>query len=235
MEGRRPTRWFRLPERWEELALHLLETRTKFTADQYQNKIIKERLLDAMATPNITALLDAGGRLDGLDAEEVAGRLALDRGTINRWIRGAVQPHARMFFGILVMGLRRGIDEVDLPGTKAIIWEAVSTTMGTIREKELGRDRRLPSREDFVLVRTLMRHADADAFVPAPDEGERPDPEICSRILPEILNASCAERPTIRRLGVEGALSSVLEWAEAYALFRTGLLWEWRPLDEDAA
>jgi hypothetical protein len=234
MTSRRSTWWFRLPERWAELALHILETQTEFTSDQYQNKIIKERLLDAMASPNIRALLEAGGRLEGLDSEEIADRLVLDRGTINRWLRGAVQPHARMFFGILVLGLRRGIGEVELPETKTIIWESVSTTMGTIRKKELGRDGKLPTREEFVLVQTLMRHPGADALVPALNAPANLDPIVYEGILPEILETSCEMMPSLRLMGVKAALSAILDWAEVYALFRTGLLWEWRSLDEDA-
>jgi hypothetical protein len=220
-----------LPGRWAAHGRRILEAR-QIDPDHYQSKVVKERLLDAMAVPNVLALIENARELDDLDSVEVMRRLVLDRGTPNRWLRDAVQPHARMFFGLLVMGLRREIGDVSLPGNRTVIWESVTRTMAIIREKELGGPRKRPKRADIACVRSLMRHADADLLAPPRDESSWEADQVT-----ELLAEVADETRRSTRSGAVSAgdvLAAVREWAVPYVLFRLGLFEEWRMLDEVA-
>lgn len=227
----RPAWTGELPRRWASHGRKVLEA-CKIDPDRYQSKIVKERLLDAMAVPNVLALIENARELDDLDSAEVMSRLVLDRGTPNRWLRDAVQPHARMFFGLLVMGLRREIGDVSLPGNRTVIWESVTRTMAIIREKELGGPRKRPKRVDVACVRSLMRHEDADLLAPPRDESSWDAAQVR-----ELLAEVAAETRRCTRSGQISAgdvLAAIREWAMPYVLFRLGLFEEWRLLDEVA-
>lgn len=214
-----------LPARWRAFGRSILEGR-KIDLDLYQSKTVKERLLDALAAHNIIALAENARELSGVDDEEVWARLALNRRTPNRWIKGEVLPHARMFFGTLVIGLRREIGEVSLPGNRVLIWRAVSTTVAIIREKELGRDRRPPAPAEFACVRCLMRQPDADLLAARRDDEAPPDPRRVDELISRVAWATGLK-------SAAAAVSIIREWAEPYVLFRLGLHWELGFLDED--
>src|SRR4051794_9877990 len=83
-----------IPSRWAELGRAVLLARG-IDQDHYRNKLVKERLMDAMAVPHILDLLDGARSLDGMNEEAVVNRLVLHRATPNRWLNDEVQPHAR--------------------------------------------------------------------------------------------------------------------------------------------
>jgi hypothetical protein len=135
-----PVNWhFVLSEEWIELGCAILDELDIDESD-YSNKIIKERLLDAMSAPNILALINKAGSIGGVDEGVVLERLGLDRGTPHRWFKNEVQPHPRMFFGLLVRGLYKELQEAVpyLPDNGQIRWESISRTMGIIQDRELG-------------------------------------------------------------------------------------------------
>jgi hypothetical protein len=222
-----------IPEGWARHCRAILRER-EIDEDNYQNKLVKERLMDSMATPCILALIENAGALADVDPEEPLRRLALNRRTVNRWLNGEVQAHARTFFGLLIVGLRREIDDVTLPDSTTVIWEAVSRTVAIIREKELGRSRALPRREDFACVRELMQDPRADELLP-PDPGEEErDRAAADALIGELQRLMIRRFPGGMIRSARDIVSAVGEWAEAYVLFRLGLLWDWEFLDEDA-
>jgi hypothetical protein len=220
-----------LPRRWAAHGSSILRSRG-IDPDRYQSKVVKERLLDAMAVPNILALLEDPRNRGDLDAAEVVERLVLDRGTPNRWLRDAVQPHARMFFGLLVMGLRRESDDVVLPENKRIIWESVRRTLAIIREKELGGPRVPPKRAELACVGSLLRHPGADLLAPGGGDAP-PDPKDVDELLEDVARKT-RDAIAPERFSAADTVRAIRAWAEPYVLFRLGLLWEWRWIDDDA-
>lgn len=221
-----------LPRRWAAHGRAILESRG-IDPDRYESKAVKERLLDAMAVPNILALLEDPRNRGDVDADEVVERLVLDRSTPNRWLRDAVQPHARMFFGLLVMGLRRESDEVILPENRKIIWEAVRRTLAIIREKELGGPRVPPSRAELACVRSLIRHPAADLLAPRGEDESPPSREEGYELLEDVAGKT-RRVINFERFSATDARGAIRMWAEPYVLFRLGLLWEWEWIDEVA-
>ena len=112
--------------------------------------------------------------MGGTDGDEVVERLGLHRGTPNRWLRNEVQPHARLFFGLLTLGLRKEIAEVNLPRNREVLWQAISRTIAIIREKECGRGYRCPIPEEWACVWWLMRHPWADELTPGSSRAADP-------------------------------------------------------------
>jgi hypothetical protein len=225
---RQPHPWLEpLPEAWTRLGCALLNERG-IDEENYRKKTVKERLMDAMAVPNIEALIEhartheAGGALK---------RIGLHPGTPNRWLKHETQPHAREFFGLLLVGLRKEMSEVRLPRNREVIWEAVSRTLAVIRVKECERDRRRPSHKEFSCVWWLMRHPSANEMVP-----DRSGPDQ-SRIEEMLADIACKTQKTVPGESVraeEFVRQAIMEWAIPYTLFRIGLLNDWEFLDEAA-
>jgi len=215
-----------LPDKWTEHGCEILRLRG-IDEETYRHKTIKQRLMDAMAASNISALLHHAG----CDEEEVAKRLVLHPKTANRWLNNEVLPHARIFFGLLVVVLRKEIDEVRLPRNRVVAWEAISRTIAIIREKECGGDRKYLSREEFSCVRSMMRHPHADELSPGNDE---PDPILVRDVVEGVADQTRMAFPggmlRTHRL-VKNAIDA---WAEPYVLFRLGLLKSWEFLDDFA-
>jgi hypothetical protein len=224
----RHTPWCdRLPGEWFDLGRKILQARG-IEELHYQNKTIKERLLDSMAVPNILALVESARRsMGGTDGEEVVERLGLHRGTPNRWLKNESQPHARLFFGLLTLGLRKEIHEVNLPRNREVLWQAISRTIAIIREKECGRDRRCPSREEFAFVRLLMRHPHSDVLLGNRHTSTEKD------VLRDVLRVVRSQFSGEVVQSAEDAQRTAAEWLRPYLLFRIGLLHEWEFLDDE--
>lgn len=216
-----------LPEGWLRLGCALLEERG-IDESNYRNRTVKERLMEAMAVPNILALVEHARKLEPGGALE---RLGLHRGTPNRWLKNETQPHAREFFGLLLVGLRKELSEVRLPGNRQVIWEAVSRTLAIIREKECERDRRHPTREEFVCVWWSMRHPSANELTP--DQSE-PDLARIKEMFADVVHQTQKAVPGGVIRTTELARRALMEWALPYTLFRIGLLSDWEFLDEAA-
>lgn len=220
-----------LPVEWLGLGLEVLKA-AKTDEELFRNKMVKERLLDAMAAHNVDALVEHARKHAGIGDDEVAKRLGLHRGTPIRWIKGRSQPHARLFFGVLVLGLRKEINEVSLPRRKEVIWEAVSRTLALIRERECGKDYRRPRQEEFACLRYLMRHPWGGELALGKEEAN------LSHVR-KVLEDVGLEVNRLFPCGALGSLRAVKDtiddWADAYALFRLGLPSDWEFLDEYAA
>lgn len=157
---------------WEKACIEILRGNRK-GVDLYRSRTIKERLMDAMAWPNTSALVKAAKGTGRMTLRDVAGRLCLDDRTLERWQKGVVQPHPRTFFGLLYVGLRKEVVDVAYPDSRDVLWDAVIATLRMNRAKELRQRTRRPRRDEFVLVRQLMRHPRADVSARASVDGGR--------------------------------------------------------------
>ena len=100
------------------------------------------------APARVLALIENARVLGDVDTEEVLKRMGLDRGTPNRWLRGAVQPHPRMFFGLLgeadrtrlnlliLIRLRRNLTEEKTARTSGIEYldQVIQSSADELRE-----------------------------------------------------------------------------------------------------
>jgi hypothetical protein len=212
---------------WLDVGLETLQDQG-IKERHYQNKNTKERLLDAMAVPNILALIEHARSMEGTDEDEVVKRLGLDPCTPNRWWKNEVQVHPRTFFGLLVIGLREEIHKIHFPSNRDVILEAVSRTVAIIREKECGGDRRCPTREELACVKLLVTHPHSDVLLGHHRNVSEED--IFKAVLREL-----RKRVPTRLIGsVADVRTAAAQWLRPYLLFRIGLLLEWGFLDGEA-
>ena len=232
MKRRKPTSSSRLAEEWLRLGIDILNEKN-IQELNYQNEIIKERLLQSMGLTYWKALTrQAESDPFKLTIEDIGKKLGMHRATYNRWVTDDTYiPPLGTFIGTILLVLRQEIGEVAFPSNRAVIWQAVSRTIAMIRETECGKDRQAPSKEEFACLRRLMRDPRAGELIP---ENGDPDP---LRVRDIIEDVSC----DVRRMFPSGRLQTprmvkltIDEWAEPYVLFCIGLLPGWEFLDEIA-
>jgi len=218
---RRPPAWSdRLHPEWIRHGIEHLAERG-IEDSKYRNKVIKERLMDSMAVPYILALIEHAGA----DADAVA-RLGWHRGTPNRWLKNETQPHAREFFGLLLVGLRKEISEVPLPTSRKAIGETVGRTLAIIREKECDEERRQPTWEELMCVRWFHRHPHSNTSLGNVFQ-------ITAGDVIEDVARKLSHRFPLGAWTYAAVGQAADEWALPYVLFRIGLLDGWEFLDAE--
>lgn len=215
-----------LPVEWLNLGLEILEKKN-LAEERYRSTIIRDRLLDCMAHINIKTLLGS----DTPD-EAMLNRMQWHRSTPNKWLNGQTVPNARMFFGILFVGLRKEITEVELPPKRIVIWEAVSHTLAIIRKRECGKkDYRCPSKREFFCVHHFMRHPWADELIPDRKNSNR---SRITAVFRDICIRAQQSSPNLNIVNTRIVSQAITDWAEPYTLFCIGILNGWEFLDEHA-
>lgn len=211
---------------WERACIEILRGNRK-GVDLYRSRTIKERLMDAMAWPNTNALVKTAKGTGRMTLRDVAGRLCLDDRTLERWQKGVVQPHPRTFFGLLYVGLRKEVVDVAYPDSRDVLWDAVTATLRMNRAKELRQRTRRPRRDEFVLVRQLLRHPRADLFAPSTHaQAVPPTGAEIERVLAQVIKEARGRADGPSLANPAAALSAIGDWALPYALFRFGLPFE---------
>ncbi len=215
-----------LPPEWIGVAVEMLTSR-RIGVDLYRARTVKERLMEGMAWPNITALIKFA-RQDSRSRGHIGDRLCLDPRTLERWAKKAVQPHPRSFFGLLYVGLRREIadDLITYPTSRAVIAEAVCSTLQIICKKDIGHPVRRPELDGLVLIRRFMRHRLAGRVARAISggDGSTVKDEITSilvSLIPKPAGQKSDRFPEPAK--AKAALATINDLAVAYALFRFGL------------
>jgi hypothetical protein len=176
--------------------------------------------MDSMAVSNIFALIE--------ENRGVKTRLGLNRSTTNRWLTKKSQPHAREFFGLVVVGLREELSELTLPTLRTVMWDAVRRTLALIRQKDCQQGWRLPTWKEFASVREFHRHPKSNLLLGASD------PLLVGDVITSVTRRLAQQFPREQVWENASVKQAIVEWALPYVLFRIGLLDKWTFLDDEA-
>ena len=146
--------------------------------ENYRNEVVRDRILRSMGLTYWDALTGyTPGTGGNLTAANIAESLGLYRSRRIDWFNRVRLPDLGKFVGTLVIVLRKEIVEVAFPVNHEVIRRARDSTMALIREEDCGLDYKEPTWQEFVCVRRLLDHPQADARIP-PDRSEALDPAI---------------------------------------------------------
>lgn len=235
MSNQKAVRPRNVPLSWLAAAVRYLRSKGIKEAT-FRNRIMKERFMDALAVPNIIALIphlpyttvSAHPKLDPKAGAEALELLGFDRATVYRWIAYKTKPDPRVFFGLVLIGLQKEINEVSLPRRKDVISDGVLLTVGITRSKECGQEFRLPTREEFACLRSVMRHPSGDVFLGSRDRAAE------EAVLTDVALEVRKSFPLGKIRSSADVYKAIKEWRLPYTLFRVGILQEWEFLNDEA-
>lgn len=231
-----------LPDEWEVLGREILEA--AFEGDvnkirRFESNTVKERLLDSFYVAPICALYQNAIEF-GIDERLVDDRLDLNSVTLSRWpeIRSRINdwnqnpksPDPRMFLGLLILGLRKEVPEIELPTNQLILSNAVRRTVGIIRSRECGKSFLMPRREEFCFIRYFFKHGGSPEFLHAPHIAFTTLSGKAT--LAKVIKISATLHSDLLQLGYEDVVRMLQNWAEPFVLLRIGLAAIWSHLDE---
>jgi hypothetical protein len=226
-----------LPEVWERAVIEKLK-QCNLNVGVYRARTIKERILDAMASPNLEVLVKAGMQQQCTGRAEFMSGLCIDERTVQRSVGETVVPHPRSFFGVLYLLLRREVRDFTYPESRKAIEDAVYLSLRVIRTDMYGKTARRPRRDEFILVRQLLRHPRGDCFIKGlPERDIDTAKRELDEILKEVVSAAKARTFGPSLASTSAALEAIRHWALPYGALRFGLPLEFgfilERIDED--
>jgi hypothetical protein len=220
----------KLADEWVQVGFEQLMV-LGIDCENFQREVIKDRLLKSIAFVYWTTLTDYAKAEHGLHVEDIGRRLGVNRSTYNHWIKEENCPAAEKFFGVLVIVLKKEIQDVGFPCNREVSWRGVKRTLGLIRERECGLVRREPDREELACIRFVTCHRLGGKLVPKDRHIDSGAQEV---VFTDALRYLRKRFPNGRIRSSRLISQVIADWARPYVLFRVGLLKGWESLDDGA-